>query len=77
MFIRRAKSGQKGQGMTEYIIIVALVAVGAIAVISLFGGRIKEVFNKSSAAMTGTQDETQGQRSTMSDFDSPPPASGE
>ncbi len=29
--------GQRGQGMTEYIIIVALVAVAAIAVYQFFG----------------------------------------
>ena len=28
---------QRGQGMTEYIIIVALVAIAAIAVYSFFG----------------------------------------
>jgi Flp pilus assembly pilin Flp len=40
----RAKKGQRGQGMTEYIIIVALVAVAAIAVVSLFGKKIKDKF---------------------------------
>jgi Flp pilus assembly pilin Flp len=33
---RRFKS-QRGQGMTEYIIIVALVAIGAIGVYKYFG----------------------------------------
>ena len=28
---------QSGQGMTEYIIIVALIAVAAIAVVGIFG----------------------------------------
>ncbi len=32
---------QRGQGMTEYIIIVALVAVGAIAVYQFFGQTIR------------------------------------
>ena len=31
----------RGQGMTEYIIIVALIAIAAIAVTSLFGGTIR------------------------------------
>jgi Flp pilus assembly pilin Flp len=35
----RAK--QAGQGMTEYIIIVALIAVAAIAVTQLFGSTIR------------------------------------
>jgi Flp pilus assembly pilin Flp len=32
---------QKGQGMTEYIIIVALIAVSAIGVYSFFGQTIR------------------------------------
>lgn len=51
---------QQGQGMTEYIIIVALVAVAAIAVMQLFGTTIRsqmagiaqEVAGKDGAAAT-------------------------
>ena len=32
---------QRGQGMTEYIIIVALVAIAAIAVYSFFGDTVR------------------------------------
>jgi Flp pilus assembly pilin Flp len=32
---------QRGQGMTEYIIIVALIAVAAIAVYQLFGATVR------------------------------------
>lgn len=39
MFRNRFK--QVGQGMTEYIIIVALIAIAAIAVYSLFGTTVK------------------------------------
>lgn len=35
------KSHQAGQGMTEYIIIVALIAVAAIGVYSFFGQAIR------------------------------------
>lgn len=35
------KGKQTGQGMTEYIIIVALIAVAAIAVTQLFGATIR------------------------------------
>lgn len=34
-------SGQRGQGMTEYIIIVALIAVAAIAAFQFFGQAIR------------------------------------
>jgi Flp pilus assembly pilin Flp len=33
---------QRGQGMTEYIIIVALIAVSAIGVYSFFGQTVRE-----------------------------------
>lgn len=35
------RSKQLGQGMTEYIIIVALVAIGAIAVYNFFGHTVQ------------------------------------
>ncbi|MES2118325.1 MAG: hypothetical protein V4578_24370 [Pseudomonadota bacterium] len=35
------QSRQRGQGMTEYIIIVALIAVAAIAVYQLFGATVR------------------------------------
>ena len=34
----RAKKNVRGQGMSEYLIIVALIAVAGIAVMGLFGG---------------------------------------
>lgn len=37
----RTQSRQRGQGMTEYIIIVALIAVAAIGVYSYFGQAVK------------------------------------
>jgi Flp pilus assembly pilin Flp len=36
-----AKASQRGQGMTEYIIIVALIAVAAIAVYQFFGSTVR------------------------------------
>ena len=35
------KVRQRGQGMTEYIIITALVAIAAIAAFSMFGGAVR------------------------------------
>ena len=37
----RMKLKQLGQGMTEYIIIVALIAIAAIAIYGLFGDTIR------------------------------------
>ncbi len=55
---------QRGQGMTEYIIIVALIAIAAIGVYSFFGqtvrqqtaGMAKELSGKKATAeITGAQ----------------------
>jgi Flp pilus assembly pilin Flp len=42
-----------GIAMTEYLIILAVVAVAAILVVGLFGQQIKNVFSKNTAAMGG------------------------
>jgi Tfp pilus assembly major pilin PilA len=44
---------QKGQGMTEYIIIVALIAVSAIGVYSFFGQTIRNQVAGLSAEISG------------------------
>jgi pilus assembly protein Flp/PilA len=43
----------RGQGMTEYIIIVALIAIAAIGVITLFGDNIRRLFGVSADALAG------------------------
>ncbi len=44
---------QRGQGMTEYIIIVALIAIGAIFVVTVFGDNIRALFGSSANALQG------------------------
>ncbi len=44
---------QVGQGMTEYIIIVALVALSAILVFSLFGQTIRDQVGQMSSQVAG------------------------
>lgn len=38
---RRFGTRQRGQGMTEYVIIVALIAIASITVVSFFGGTVR------------------------------------
>ena len=38
---RRLHARQRGQGMTEYIIIVALIAIAAIGAVTFFGGTVR------------------------------------
>ena len=56
------RQAQRGQGMTEYIIIVALIAIAAIGVITLFGDNIRRLFGMSSDALGG--DDNIAQRNT-------------
>ncbi len=46
---------QMGQGMTEYIIIVALIAIAAIAVYSIFGDVIRQQVGGMAQELSGTQ----------------------
>jgi pilus assembly protein Flp/PilA len=42
---------EAGQGLAEYALIIGLVAIGAIVAVTLFGGRIADMFNNSAAAL--------------------------
>jgi pilus assembly protein Flp/PilA len=53
-FLRNLK-GQSGQGMSEYLIIVALIAVAAIGVVTVFGTDIRDLFAASSNSLAGNQ----------------------
>ena len=49
---------QLGQGMTEYIIIVALIAIAAIAVYGFFGDTIRAQMGAMTQELAGEQGET-------------------
>lgn len=55
--LQQLKSKSQGQGMTEYIIIVALIAVAAIGVYRFFGDTIR-------SQVSGLASEVAGQDST-------------
>lgn len=75
----RCTSNRSGQELTEYIIIVALVAIGTLLVVSLFGQQVKGVFTGISGGLAGianAQDDTgfqevqkQVKRSGMDTYD--------
>jgi pilus assembly protein Flp/PilA len=50
----------RGQGMTEYIIIVALIAIAAIGVVTIFGDNIRDLFAGSTNALAGETKVTPG-----------------
>ena len=51
--IKSIRKSQLGQGMTEYIIIVALIAVAAIGVYSYFGQTLRNQTAGMAAEMSG------------------------
>jgi uncharacterized protein (UPF0333 family) len=51
---------QRGQGMTEYIILVALIAVAAIAAVRYFGARNKENIETTAAEAMGGMNQNMG-----------------
>lgn len=82
-FRRMSKRLQRGQGMTEYIIIVALIAIAGIVVFAAFGDVVKnqtasmarELSGESGAAATtaaGTRstaaETAAGQKGTLKNF---------
>ena len=52
------KNNKKGQGMTEYLIIVALIAVTTIGIVNLTGNSVKVGFGKIANALQGKTDES-------------------
>jgi pilus assembly protein Flp/PilA len=63
----RGKS--RGQGMVEYAIIVALIAVAAIGVVTIFGDNIRSLFAASAQAIAGKTDvQNQGDNSDHSNL---------
>ena len=51
-----------GQGMTEYILIIVLVAVAALVVVSKFGKQIAGMFTKSSEKIESTTKDAFGKK---------------
>ena len=54
---------QRAQGMTEYIIIVAVIAILSIAVITKYGDHVRAMFQDSAVTMSGT-----GEKATIDNF---------
>jgi Flp pilus assembly pilin Flp len=49
--MRKSLKNQRGQGMTEYILIIALIAVAVIAAVKIFGGSLTQGFGTASGAI--------------------------
>ena len=56
-FCRGFRARRRGQTLTEYAIIVALVAVASIAVVTIFGNEIRVVFAFMAKRIAGHHDD--------------------
>ncbi len=48
--------GEKGQGLTEYAVLLCLIGVSSIAVVSYFGASIKSKLTSIAYAISGNKD---------------------
>jgi Flp pilus assembly pilin Flp len=53
--LQRKTGAHRGQGLTETILIVFLVAILAIGVIGIFGDKLRAIFGTSAAELTGAE----------------------
>ena len=58
------RSTRRGQGMTEYIIIVALIAIASIGIVTLFGDNIRRLFAMAADATAGNESVAQANSAT-------------
>jgi pilus assembly protein Flp/PilA len=49
----RVLRNEKGQGLTEYALIIALVAIVAVAALTLLGGQIDTIFGTITSSLGG------------------------
>ncbi len=64
--VNRVQKKQLGQGMTEYIIIVALVAVAAIGAYGMFGQTVKHQVAGLANEISGTTASTEVEKAVTS-----------
>ena len=62
---RRLLRSESGQGLSEYLIIVALVAIAAIGVVTVFGRDIRELFSGTTDSLAGNQAANTARKATV------------
>jgi len=62
---RNGLLSESGQGLTEYLIIVALVAIAAIGVVTVFGRDIRELFAGTTDSLAGNQATNTARKATV------------
>ncbi len=65
--MKQAMKRQAGQGMTEYILIVALVAILTITVVTVFGKQLRSMFGYATSQLSGDSDAKMEDHSSKDD----------
>ncbi len=55
IMIRVDIMNRRGQALVEYILIIALISVIAIAIVNYFGGYLKDAITKTSCSLVGEE----------------------
>jgi pilus assembly protein Flp/PilA len=58
---------ESGQGMTEYLIIVALIAIAAVGVVTVFGNDVRQLFSAATGTLSGTSTTANVKKANVSD----------
>ena len=66
--LKKFRKTQSGQAIVEYIIIVALGAIAAITVISLFSDRIRELFSGATEELGGETETIESSKDSLKDL---------
>ncbi len=64
-FVRKLLASQSGQGTIEYLVIVALIAIAAVGVVTVFGRDIRELFSGTSDSPAGNQATNSAQKARV------------
>ena len=66
----KAIGGNKsGQGMTEYVIVVCLIAIACLLIVGVFGTNVRRLFSSASHSLTSGQAEKATLDDTTSERD--------
>lgn len=73
--MKRTQKNKSGQGMTEYVIVVCLVAIACLLVVGVFGTNVRRLFKSANTSLTSgeaksaTMDDKGGSKDVrISDF---------
>lgn len=63
----RLQRRQRGQALTEYILIVGLIAIASIALVTIFGDQVRAIFSASSKQLSGDDSAQVSNQSSAAD----------